>query len=103
MSERLDIGFSIPAEDGRPKPKPGRLLGLSKIIDWIKLLELDESTTNGLIEAASQFPEHALPNFRKNINVFINRVRRKAKQVAYNKLNKESHESSSLDENSETS
>lgn len=54
-----------------------RQLTFSIISDWIKLQGLDEYTTNGLIEMASKYPTQALPSFRKNFNIMINRVREK--------------------------
>lgn len=76
MSEagRMDIHISIPGDDGRPK-RIKRLLTLDHIILYIRQQELDEYTTNGLIELAERYPTNALPSFRKNINVMINRVR----------------------------
>lgn len=76
MSEggRMDIHISIPGEDNKPK-RLRRLLTLDHLVQWIQSQELDDYTTNGLIELASRYPTHALPMFRKNITVMINRVR----------------------------
>jgi len=76
MSEagRMDIHISIPGDDGRPK-RIRRLLTLDHMIQYIQQQELDEYTTNGLIALAESYPTNALPSFRKNINVMINRVR----------------------------
>lgn len=82
MSEagRMDIHISIPGDDdGRPR-KLRRLLTLDDLVSWIRLQELDDYTTNGLIEIASRYPTHALPMFRKNINIMINRVRAKRRK-----------------------
>jgi hypothetical protein len=71
---RMDIHISIPGDDGRPK-RIRRLLTLDNIILYIQQQELDEYTTNGLIALAEKYPTNALPSFRKNINIMINRVR----------------------------
>jgi hypothetical protein len=47
------------------------------ITNWIKIQGLDEYTTNGLIELASKYPTQALPSFRRNFNLMIERVRTK--------------------------
>ena len=58
----------------------GRPLTLGMIADWIKLQGFDEYTTNGLIELAEKYPTQALPHFRRNFNLMIQRVRAKRKQ-----------------------
>ena len=54
-----------------------KLLTLETISEWIRLQGFDEYTTNGLIEMASKYPTRALPGFRKNFNLMIERVRAK--------------------------
>ena len=56
-----------------------RLLTLDDVIKMIKLQGYDEYTTNGLIALASRYPTQALPNFRKNFNLMLQRVRAKRK------------------------
>lgn len=71
---------SIKAQVFMPGKKKGRLqrqLTLDIISDWIKLQGFDEYTTSGLIELASKYPTQALPSFRKNFNLMIERVRAK--------------------------
>jgi hypothetical protein len=55
-------------------------LTFDMICKWIKLQGLDEYTTNGLIELASRYPTQALPGFRKNFNLMIERVRSKRRK-----------------------
>jgi hypothetical protein len=57
-----------------------RHLTLDRISEWIRLQGFDEYTTNGLIELAERYPTQALPSFRKNFNLMIQRVRQKRKQ-----------------------
>jgi len=72
----MNFSIDIPGEEGKPK-RFRRLLTLDQMKKLIHNMELDEYTTNGLIEMASKYPTHALPSFRKNINIMINRVRAK--------------------------
>jgi hypothetical protein len=57
----------------------GRQLTLDVIADWIRMQGFDEYTTNGLIELAERYPTQALPHFRRNFNLMIQRVRAKRK------------------------
>ncbi len=57
-------------------------LTLEKITEWIKIQGFDEYTTNGLIELAKRYPTQALPSFRRNFNLMIERVRAKRKKEA---------------------
>lgn len=57
-----------------------RLLTFEIISEWIKLQGFDEYTTKGLIELASKYPTQALPSFRLNFNLMIERVRQKRRQ-----------------------
>lgn len=56
-----------------------RQLTFDTISEWIKMQDLDEYTTNGLIELAATYPTQALPKFRRNFNLMIARVRGKRK------------------------
>lgn len=62
---------------GKGRSKLNRLLTLDTISDWIKLQGFDDYTTNGLIDLASKYPTQALPSFRRNFNLMIERVRAK--------------------------
>lgn len=53
----------------------GRLLTFELLSSWIRKMNLDEYTTEGLINLASKYPTAALPSFRKNVNLMIQRVR----------------------------
>jgi hypothetical protein len=55
--------------------KIGQLLTLELLTSWIRRMNLDEYTTEGLITLASKYPAAALPSFRKNVNLMIQRVR----------------------------
>jgi hypothetical protein len=74
MSEATSIKakVSIP---GRTHTKLARQLTFQMISEWIRLQGLDDYTTQGLIEMASKYPTQALPSFRKNFNLMIERVR----------------------------
>ena len=56
-----------------------KMVTLERIVEWIKRQELDDYTTNGLIEAASKYPTAALSSFHKNFNIMLQRVRSKRK------------------------
>lgn len=74
---------SIKAKVFMPGKRTGRFqmpLNLETIISWIKMEGFDEYTTQGLIDLASRYPTQALPSFRRNINLMIERVRKKRKQ-----------------------
>jgi hypothetical protein len=76
MSEPTSIKAQI-IVPGKKASKLQRLLTLEIISDWIRLQGFDEYTTNGLIELASKYPTQALPSFRRNFNLMIERVRTK--------------------------
>jgi len=63
-----------------PGSKLQRQLTLEMISEWIRLQGFDEYTTNGLIELAGKYPTQALPSFRKNFNLMIQRVRAQRKK-----------------------
>lgn len=91
MSNRMNFEIGAFGEEGRPR-RFRKLLTLETITKWIRALELDEYTTNGLIEMASRYPTHALPSFRKNINVMINRVRVQRQREQQGEINQEEQE-----------
>lgn len=65
---------------GKSSSRLQRPLTLGVISEWIKLQGFDEYTTNGLIELASRYPTQALPSFRENFNIMIERVRQKRRK-----------------------
>lgn len=89
MSNRMNFQIGAFAEEGKQPTRLRRLLTLDQLIKWIKAQEMDEYTTNGLIELASNYPTHALPSFRKNIQVMINRVRTQRQREQQGEVNEE--------------
>lgn len=78
---QINAKVSIPEHYKDKKRKgPNRQLTLEIIKGWIKLQGFDEYTTNGLIELAEGYPTNALPNFRRNFNLMIARVRQKRRE-----------------------
>lgn len=80
MSEAQQIQAKIVIPGQVSRPPVQRPLTLDTICEWIKLQGLDDYTTNGLIELARRYPTQALPSFRKNFNLMIQRVRQKRRQ-----------------------
>ena len=78
MSNKINVGVTVNGEGNRRGPL--RQITLEVVTEWIKLQGFDEYTTNGLIEMASRYPTQALPSFRRNFNLMIQRVRQKRKQ-----------------------
>jgi hypothetical protein len=78
--EAQQIKTSVFMPGKGPSSRVGRQLTFEMISEWIHLQGFDEYTANGLIELASRYPTHALPSFRKNFNLMIQRVRQKRKQ-----------------------
>ena len=78
MSEgnRLNLKVGVPGKT-KSKTRLQKHLTLELITSWIKIQGFDEYTTNGLIELASGYPTQALPSFRRNFNLMIERVREK--------------------------
>lgn len=76
-AQQIQAKVSVPGKETRAPFKPA--LTLEIICHWIKLQGLDDYTTNGLIALARSYPTQALPSFRKNFNVMIQRVRAKRK------------------------
>jgi hypothetical protein len=79
MSEPTSIKSQVYIP-GKGKTKLIRHLTFEMISEWIRLQGFDEYTTNGLIELASKYPTQALPAFRRNFNLMIERVRQKRRQ-----------------------
>jgi hypothetical protein len=80
MNEATSLAVSVSHDSSRKNQKLSRLLTLERVIEWIERQELDEYTTKGLVEMASKYPSHALPSFRKNFNLMVQRVRAKRKK-----------------------
>jgi hypothetical protein len=79
MSETSSIKAKVYVP-GKSSSRLQRQLTLDVVIDWIKIQGFDEYTTHGLIELAKGYPTQALPSFRRNFNLMIERVRQKRKQ-----------------------
>lgn len=74
---------SIKASISVPGKSNGRFsipLTLETVSKWIKLQGFDNYTTEELIKLAEKYPTHALPGFRKNFNLMVERVRIKRKK-----------------------
>ena len=76
MSNKINLGLTVLGDTSR-KTTIHPQLTLDRLIQWIKNQELDEYTTQGLIDLAKGYPTHALPNFRRNFAVMLSRVRAK--------------------------
>lgn len=87
MSETSSIKAQVYVP-GKSSSRLQRQLTLEVVIEWIKIQGFDEYTTNGLIKIAEKYPTQALPNFRRNFNLMIERVRQKRKQEMNGKFNK---------------
>jgi hypothetical protein len=74
MSEASSMNFSV-SVPGKGKTNIGRMFTLERLVEWIKAQELDEHTTKSLIALASRYPSHALPLFKKNFNLMLQRAR----------------------------
>lgn len=77
MPEASNLSVSLMSDQGSRKTKIARMLTLESMIEWIRSQGLDEFTTKGLIELASKYPYNALPSFKKNFNLMLQRVRAK--------------------------
>ena len=74
---------------GKGKGQLKRQFTFDIISEWIKIQGFDEYTTAGLIQLASRYPTQALPNFRKNFNVMIDRVRQQRRLELKGEIQKE--------------
>jgi hypothetical protein len=79
MSEATSIKSQVYMPGKGKRGAIRKQLTLEVITSWIKLQGFDEYTTNGLIELACKYPTQALPSFRRNFNLMIERVRAKRK------------------------
>lgn len=80
MSEPTRLAVKVTAGENSRPVRAVRDITLERIITWIQRMELDEYTTKELIALASKYPNAALPSFRKNFNLMLNRVRAKRKK-----------------------
>lgn len=72
-AQQISVKVQIPGKENTPPLQ--RQLTLETVCKWIKLQGFDEYTTDGLIELAKKYPTQALPSFRRNFNLMIQRVR----------------------------
>lgn len=82
MSEpnKLSVSVNAQQQDNALRPKASRMITHERVADWIRKQELDDYTTQGLIELSSRYPIGALVSFRRNFNLMIQRVRAKKKK-----------------------
>lgn len=78
MSETSSIRAQVYVP-GKSSSRLQRQLTLEVIVSWIKIQGFDDYTTQGLIELAERYPTQALPSFRRNFNIMVERVRQKRK------------------------
>jgi hypothetical protein len=101
MSETSSIRAQVyvPGKSGSRLQKQ---LTLEVITNWIKIQGFDEYTTQGLIELAQKYPTQALPSFRKNFNIMLERVRQKRKQEQRGQVPNNEKEETNGEENIES-
>jgi len=75
MNEASSLSVSVSAGSNGKRGSVSRMLTLERVIEWINHQKLDEFTTNGLVALASKYPDNALPLFKKNFNLMLQRVR----------------------------
>lgn len=80
MTEPSRLSISVSTDSARRPTNVGKMLTLDRIVEYIEKQGLDEYTTKGLIEEAAKYPHHALPSFRRNFNLMIQRVRARRKK-----------------------
>ena len=80
MNEATGLNAKVYVPGREPGRGLERQLTLEKVSQWIRLQGLDDYTTEGLIELASNYPTQALPSFRQNFNLMIQRVRHQRKK-----------------------
>lgn len=80
MAEASHFDVKITTGSQSNKGIFNRVLTLELVIGWINNQGLDEYTTKGLIEMVSRYPTAALPAFKRNFNLMLQRVRAKRKQ-----------------------
>lgn len=99
MSETSSIRAQVYVP-GKSGSRLQRQLTLDVITDWIKIQGFDDYTTNGLIELAKRYPTQALPSFRRNFNLMIERVRskRRKEQAGYQENKDKNSESKDANE-----
>lgn len=75
MSEPSSVNFSVNIPGQGQRSRISRILTLDRLIEWIRSHEFDEHTTETLIAMASRYPYEALPLFKKNFNLMLQRAR----------------------------
>jgi hypothetical protein len=80
MTEPSRLSISVSTDSARRPNNVGKMLTLDRIVEYIEKQGLDEYTTRGLIEEAAKYPHQALPSFRRNFNLMIQRVRARRKK-----------------------
>lgn len=80
MTEPSRLSISVSTDSARRPNNVGKMLTLDRIVEYIEKQGLDEYTTKGLIEEAAKYPHQALPAFRRNFNLMIQRVRARRKK-----------------------
>ena len=93
-AKNMNFKVTMPGDEdnvhGRNTARP--LVTLERVVSWIRSLELDEYTTDGLIKTAENYPHGALSLFRKNFDTMLARVRQKRSQeeeIAAQEMRKE--------------
>jgi len=93
-AKNMNFKVTMPGDEdnvhGRNTARP--LVTLDRVVSWIRSLELDEYTTDGLIKTAENYPHGALSLFRKNFDTMLARVRQKRSQeeeIAAQEMRKE--------------
>jgi hypothetical protein len=79
MSELSKMQLNV-SHGSNNSPPLKRVESLDRTVQWIIRQGHDEYTTKGLIELAQNYPTSALPMFRKNYQLMLNRVRAKRKK-----------------------
>ena len=77
-AQSIKAQVTMPGSEGRSGLKPQ--LTLQMVTEQIRRLGLDQYTEEGLIQLAERYPTQALPTFRKNFNLMIQRVRQQRKK-----------------------
>jgi hypothetical protein len=80
MSEATNLSIKIAGGSSNDSGNAQRVITLDRIKEWIDTLPYDDYTKKGLIELASRYPTAALPSFKKNFNVMVQRVFKKRRE-----------------------
>ena len=77
-ANKMNFRVTLPGDDEKTHNQRNTarpMITLDKVVSWVRSLDLDEYTTNGLIKLAEGYPYGSLPMFRKNFDVMLARVR----------------------------